>query len=292
MRRWRIPIALLLVYALVICFGGLRDKLILHPRTGAIRVVGAQSIRFARSDGGTTDAFVARSPGCRDRQPQAFVLEFTGNGSRAEEAAAAVAFLWQDRPVEAITVNYPGYGGSTGPASMDSMPAMELDAFDSVNKLAAGRPVIVSGYSLGCTAALYVAANRPAAGLILQNPPPLRQLIIGSFGWWNLWLGAVPIALQIPSEFDSIANARKCHEPAVLISSIHDTYVPPAYHKMVFDAYAGPHFSILLNGNHGTSPDGSPEYPTALDWLWQQLHLPRVPPSTAPTTTPTHEFAG
>ena len=175
---------------------------------------------------------------------------------------------------------------------MDSMPQMELDAFDDVQKLAAGKPVIVTGHSLGCTAALYVAAHRPAAGLVLENPPPLKQLIIGRFGLWNLWLGAVPIALQIPSQLDSIANARQCHEPAVLISGIHDTYVPPKYHMMVFNAYAGPHFSVALDGGHNTPADRSPQYPAALDWLWQKIGLSPAMPTTAPTAPLPHEVAG
>jgi uncharacterized protein len=198
-RRWRILTVLLLGYIALICFGGLRDRLVLHASNNAVGPVDARYVPFPRHDGGTTDAFIAYSPGCRDHSPEALVLNFTGNGTRAEFIAALIAQRWQNHPVETVTVNYPGYGGSTGPASMSSMPAMELDAFDEVAKLAAGRPVIVTGHSLGCTAALYVAANRPVAGLILQNPPPLRQLIIGHFGWWNLWLGATPSAPQIPS---------------------------------------------------------------------------------------------
>jgi predicted alpha/beta hydrolase family esterase len=292
MRHWRVPIALLAAYLLAISCAGLRDKMVLEPSTRPITVVGAESVQFKRSDGGVTDAFIADSPGCHDHKPDAFVLDFTGNGTRAELIAAAIAQRWQNRPVEAVTVNYPGYGGSTGPASMSSMPAMELDAFDDVKKLAGTKPVIVTGHSLGCTAALYVAAHRPVAGLVLQNPPPLKQLIIGRFGWWNLWLGAIPIALQIPHNLDSIANARMCHEPAVLISSIHDNYVPPKYHRMVFSAYAGPHFSLALDGGHNTAPDRSAEFPAALDWLWQQIGLPAPAPSTSPAPSPTHEFAG
>jgi hypothetical protein len=78
----------------------------------------------------------------------------------------------------------------------------------------------------------------------------------------------------------------------VLISSIRDTQIPVAYQKMVFDVYAGPHFPVSVNGNHGTPPDQSPQYSAALDWLWTQLHLPPVPPTTRPVTAPTHEFAG
>jgi hypothetical protein len=40
-----------------------------------------------------------------------------------------------------------------------------------------------------------VAANRPCAGLVLTNPPPLRNMILQRFGWWNLWLLATPVAL-------------------------------------------------------------------------------------------------
>jgi uncharacterized protein len=292
MRRLRVPLALLLAYALLISCAGLRDKLILHPSTQRVDAVGTQPLHFPRHDGGTTAAFAAFSPGCRDHAPEAFVLDFTGNGTRAEMIAAAIARRWGNHPVETISVNYPGYGQSTGPASMDAMPQMELDAFDSVSQIANGKPVIVTGHSLGCTAALYVAAHRPVAALVIQNPPPLRQLIIGRFGWWNLWLGAIPIALQIPPEFDSIANAQQCHEPAVLISGIHDDYIPPKYHHLVFDAYAGPHFLVAVDGGHNTAPTRTSDFYKGLDWLWRQSYLPADPPSTIPSGRASREFAG
>jgi pimeloyl-ACP methyl ester carboxylesterase len=288
----RIAVDLIVVSTLIFSFGCLRDQLILHPSHDAISLEGAQEVKFARRDGGTTDAFLARSPGCHSEEPQAYVLDFTGNGTRAEMIAAALADRWQNRPVETIAVNYPGYGASTGPASMTAIPPMTLDAFDSVNSLAAGKPVIVTGHSLGCTAALYVAAHRPAAAMILQNPPPLRQLIVQEWGWWNLWLAAVPIALEIPPELDSIANARNYHEPAVLISSIHDHHVPTVYHKMVYDVYAGPHFPLSLDGDHDLSPDTSPDFPIALDWLWKQLRLQPPPPSTSPYLASSNDCAG
>jgi hypothetical protein len=292
MRRLRIPAILLVAYLLLISCAGLRDKMVLHPDTRPLHAEGAQEITFKRSDGGTTSGFIAFSPGCADNTPEAFVLDFCGNGTRAEMVAAAIAWRWQNRPVEAITVNYPGYGTGTGPADMDTMPAMALDAFDSVAHLAAGKPIIVTGHSLGCTAALYVGANRPVAGLVLENPPPLKQLIIGRFGWWNLWLGAIPVAYQIPHQLDTIANARNCHAPAVLISAIHDDYIPPKYHHMVFDVYAGPHFSVPLNGGHNTPPTLAPNFQPALDWLWHQIALPPALPTTTPSTIPSRNWAG
>jgi pimeloyl-ACP methyl ester carboxylesterase len=281
-----------LLFALPFCGGCLCDGLILHPTTDPITPKDAQAMEFARRDGGTTDAFAAWSPGCGGCQPEAYVLCFTGNGTRAETVAAALAERWQNRPVEVIVVNYPGYGQSSGPASMSAIPPMALDAFDATSKLAAGKPVVVAGHSLGCTAALYVAANRSVSAVILQNPPPLRQIIIEELGWWNLWLLSIPIAMEIPPELDSIANARNCTEPAVLISSVHDHHVPTVFHKMVYHAYAGPHFSLSLDGDHDISPITSPEFPAALDWLWNKIHLPSPPSNPSPYFASSDDCAG
>jgi len=38
---------------------------------------------------------------------------------------------------------------------------------------------------------------------------PLKQLIVGEYGWWNLWLAAKPVAWQLPNSLDSIENAKR-----------------------------------------------------------------------------------
>jgi hypothetical protein len=257
-----------IAYLLVMSFGGCGDKLLLHPSTNAVDARGATRIDIPRPGGGIIEAWDARSAGAQSAAPQAVVLEFTGNGTRAEQVAIYVASRWGDHAVESWTVNFPGYGQSTGPAQLDRIPPMALEAFDAISKLAAGRPIIVCGNSLGTTAALYVAANRNVAGLVLQNPPPLRQLLLGHYGWWNLWLVAGPVALEIPSGLDSIANAGRCHEPAVIFTSQRDDYVPPAYHRKVIDAYAGPKRVVLLDGGHNAAADQSGDFRGAIDWLW------------------------
>jgi fermentation-respiration switch protein FrsA (DUF1100 family) len=258
-------LALLLLAAL----GGCADKLILHPSTNPIAVGNATRLEIPRPGDGMIEVWDARSPGAQSQAPDALVLEFTGNETRAEQVAMYVASRWGDHAIESWTVNYPGYGMSSGPAQLSAIPPTALSAFDAISKLAAGRPIIVCGNSLGTTAALYVAANRHVAGLILQNPPPLQQVIMGHFGWWNLWLGAGLAAVQIPHNLDSIANARCCHEPALIFSSQHDDFIPPAYHRKVINAYAGPKRIVLLDGGHNGAADQSDEFRGALDWLWK-----------------------
>src|SRR5258708_717473 len=64
-----------------------------------------------------------RTVACRGREPQAYVLQFIGNADRAEDAAARAAAQWEAHPVEVWAVNYPAFGGSTGPTSLKGSAA-------------------------------------------------------------------------------------------------------------------------------------------------------------------------
>lgn len=184
-----------------------------------------------------------------------------------------IAKEWGDRPAEVWAVNYPGCGGSPGPARMKSIPPTALAAFDALNQRANGRPILVTGQSLGTTAALHVAANRPVAGLILWSPPPLRNMLLLRHGWWNLWLLAVPVALAVPPELDSPRNAALARVPAVMVATGADSVVPLEYQNKVFGAYAGEkRFVRLPNSQHNPTLEGASisEYDDALQWLWHK----------------------
>jgi uncharacterized protein len=122
------------------------------------------------------------------------------------------------------------------------------------------------------TVALHVAANRPVGGLVLQNPPPLRQLILGRYGWWNLWILAGPVASRVPAELDSLANAPRVTAPAVFIASGDDGIIPASYHRRVIDVYAGPKRVIDMPGATHDSPltrEAAARFAEDLQWLWQ-----------------------
>ena len=175
-------------------FGGCADRLILYPSTNRLQVRGTTRLEVPVPGAGPPiEVWTARSPGAGRRgAARAFVLEFIGNASRGEYMAAAAAEEWGVAPVEVWAVNYPGYGGSPGPARLASIPPAALAAYDALRHRAGDRPIFVSGQSLGTAAALHVAANRPVAGAVLWSPPPLRNMILTRFGWWNLWLAGRP----------------------------------------------------------------------------------------------------
>jgi pimeloyl-ACP methyl ester carboxylesterase len=88
--------------------------------------------------------------------------------------------------------------------------------------------------------ALYLAAYHQVEGLMVQNPPALRELILQQSGWWHLrWLTGMAAA-QLPPELDSIANARWATVPAIFITAERDTIVTPHIQRQIISAYQGP----------------------------------------------------
>ena len=268
-------LAVLVFYWTVIGFFSLPDRLILFPTTTRIGAAGAtrRAVPFA---GGELEIWQAASRLARKTgRTDAYVLRFYGNADRAEHWVAAEAEMWNNRAIEVWGVNYPGFGGSTGPARLATLGPAALTAFDVLKEVAGDRPIIVFGASLGTTVALDIAAQRQVAGLILQNPPPLRQMILRQFGWWNLWLLAGPVAQKIPPELDSIANAKAVHAPAIFLLAEDDEVVAPRFQALVVDAYGGAKRLIPLPGaGHNSLIDdpGLTKLHEALDWL-----LPREP---------------
>jgi pimeloyl-ACP methyl ester carboxylesterase len=270
MRRFLIIIVAILLTVMFLAH--LPDLLILFPTTARIDAHGATR-KLIPFENGQLELWTARSQMAqRAGRADIYVLRFYGNADRAERWAAAEAEMWNGRAVEVWGMNYPGFGGSTGPARLKRIARAALVAFDELKHEAGERRIVLFGASLGTAAALYVAASRGAgiASLILHNPPPIRQMILQQFGWWNLWLLAGPLALQIPAELDSVANSKNIHAPAIFLLAEQDEVVAPRFHRLVVDAYAGEKRVIPLRGAYHNSPiegAGLADLYKALDWL-------------------------
>jgi pimeloyl-ACP methyl ester carboxylesterase len=276
---WRL-LAISVVYLIAMFFCHLPDHLILFPTRAPINAGGAvrKTIPFENGqlEVWSAQSQLARSKGTADM----YILRFYGNADRAERWPAAEAGMWSDRAVEIWGVNYPGFGGSTGPARLSKIGPAALAVFDEIKRYAGDRPIIPFGTSIGATAALHVAAQRPVAGLIVQNPPPLREMILRRFGWWNLWLLAGPIALQIPRDLNSISNAKATNASAIFLLAERDEVVPPRYHHLVVGAYAGEKRVISLrSASHNDPIEGTAmaDLNDALDWLLAKANAHRAP---------------
>ena len=263
--------AVLVACILMLFCTPLPDQLILFPTTQRIDASSAtrETIPFQN---GELEIWTARSRLAQQRnQVDACVLRFYGNADRAERWVALEAEEFGERAIEVWGMNYPGFGGSTGPARLARMSPAALTAFDALKSKAGNKPIFVFGASIGTAVAMDVAANCEVRGLVLHNPTPLRQVALGKYGWWNLWLLAGPVALRIPHELDSIANAKRIHVPAIFLLAENDEIVPPKFQRLVVDSFAGEKQVITLPGAYHNSPiEGSvvTEVQRAYDWLF------------------------
>ena len=263
-------LGLVVVYCGVIALAPLPDRLILFPTTNRIDAGGATRTAVAFSNGELEIWRATSKLARRSGRTDAYILRFYGNADRAERWVADEAEMWDNRAIEVWGVNYPGFGGSSGPARLASLGPAALAAFDELKRVAGERPIIVFGASLGTTVALDIAARRSVAGLILHNPPPIREMIYRQFGWWNLWLLAGPLAQKIPATLDSVTNAKAGRAPAIFLLANADEVVAPRFQGLVVAAYAGEKRVIHLPGAGHNSPLEAvalTKLHETLDWL-------------------------
>lgn len=247
-----------LAFCLCFMLPGCADKLLLFPSTDAIATAARQ--RPVPFEDGNLDVRVERLRTGASTEPDLYILEFLGNAERAEWGTRLPPLgKAGNRTVEVWRMNYPGYGASDGPARLKRIPPAALAAFDELARVAGGRPIVLHGTSLGCTAALHVAAGRDVAGLILENPPPLQNLILVRHGWWNLWVPALLVAMNVPSELNSLSTAPRVNRPAIFILSEADEVVPIGYQRKVLDAYAGPKQVVIRAGSGHNDPSTAAE---------------------------------
>jgi hypothetical protein len=249
------------------------DKVVLGTDPGPVDPAGARR-HVIQVNGRAVECWIARSPGARadaSRDPQAFVLFLVGKGTRTDGWTTAVADAWGDKPVEVWGMNYPGFGGSDGPPRLARVGPTALGTYDVLKQTAGTRPVFLQAASFGTAPALHVAARRPVAGLVLHKPPPLKQMILGSYGWWNLWLLAGPVAARVPDDLDSLSNASRARSPAVFLVHGSDEIIAPGHQRRVAETYAGPKRVIEMPGarhDDRLTQEASRQMGEALQWLW------------------------
>lgn len=208
------------------------------------------------------------------------ILKFPGTGGRAERAGSHPAECWPGTAAEVWAVNPPGYGSSPGSAHVADLPEVVRASWRFIENRLGSRPILISGNSLGCCSALYLASFAPVSGLLLRNPPPVHQLIAERwrYNWWNG--GAARwVAREFPAEMDVLANAARCHAPALFVRSGADRLVPVNFQQKIFEAYSGPKRVVEISGSghHDPIPESAwPAYFEALEWLRSSAGLSRA----------------
>lgn len=223
----------------------LADKFVLRPTRHPIPVAG-KSRRLIEVRGDRVEIWTHRNGAHATDEADLFVLKFPGTGGRAERGTDHPVDYWPDLKAELWTVNPPGYGCSSGRARLTKLAPVADAAYRALADVAEGRPIVVTGNSLGTASALHTSANNGVAGVVLRNVIPLKQLIAGHHGRRSLWVGAWLLSRVIPPQLDGISNAARSTAPCVFVMSGRDRTIPPPYQQLVIDAYAGPHQVMRL----------------------------------------------
>lgn len=179
-----------------------------------------------------------------------YVLRFLGGRGRAELATLDPADRLPGMAAEVWTVNVPGFGGSSNEARISLYPQTVMSVVDALIEASEGRPIWVTGKSIGTAAALLAATRSEVTTVILRNVMPMKELIKRRHSWWNAGLFSAWLNRQIPVELDAITNAKRCKARALFLVSSRDSLVPPALQHLVIDNYLGPKNVIYVAGDH------------------------------------------
>jgi pimeloyl-ACP methyl ester carboxylesterase len=200
----------------------IQRSLVFRPDTSDISsavsmVPGAEALRLVTNDGERLVAWW--KPPADAARPVYLYLH--GNGANLARRAARYNALTANG-AGLLALSWRGYGGSTGEPSE---AGMRRDAEAGHAWLAGAgiepRRIILFGESLGTGVATWLAARRPAAGLILDSPyASIVEIGARRYPW-------LPVRLLARDRFDAVAEAGKVRVP-VLASICRNDWLTPS----------------------------------------------------------------
>lgn len=180
---------------------------------------------IAAPDGVRLSAVLLRQPGAR-----ATILYFGGNGYTIERFGAWTASIFAPLGVDLMIVDHRGYGRSGGVPSQANLEADGVAAFDHLTRELGLDParIVLHGQSLGSFIAGRVAADRPAAGVVLESSATTTEQ------WVDANLRGVA-RLVVRTEIDpalrgrgNLANMARIEEPVLILVGRDDRTTPPS----------------------------------------------------------------
>lgn len=153
------------------------------------------------------------------REAKGLVLYFHGNGEMVEDLDYLLPFFRRAQ-VNALLIEYPGFGHAPGKPSEKEIHQTALSAYDWAQKEFPTLPKIAMGWSLGSTVATYLALEREVSYLFLLSAmTSLRETA------QNLFPG-VPDLFFTGNEFDVTRLVPKIKAPVSILHGTEDNLVP------------------------------------------------------------------
>ena len=238
----------------------LEERDVFQPQTTPVRpeTFNRRNIEVALPDGNILRGIAITRIGAR-----ANMLYFCGNAEMAQAMTLEMT-KWAERyNVNAICVDYRGYGASSGVPAVKHLADDALRVYDQTSETRRGLPTIVIGYAIGSLPATFVAASRQCSGLVLIAP-------ITSFEDQDMYprdhtRRLVPLyhkpfsgratmkpAFEIPAQIEPIYQIPNVAAPLLVIHGEDDTEIPSVCGMKIYSLAKGKKTLLLLQGmRHG-----------------------------------------
>jgi pimeloyl-ACP methyl ester carboxylesterase len=223
------------------------------PEAGLTLFRGAvqgELIHIVRPDGrrlAAYDVHPARLDDASDAASAPVVLFFHGNAGDIAMRAPMFADVVRRTGLRWVAPDYSGYGGNQGKPSEAEVELDALAAFDHLvaEGVAPGR-IVLFGQSLGGAVAVYLATQRPAAGLTVQS----SFASVGSMARRLYpWLPLTGVLAR--NVFPSADRLRNLRLPIVIAHGRRDRVIPFVEGEALRDAAPeGTAFIALDNAGH------------------------------------------
>ena len=184
---------------------------------------------------------------------EATVLFFGGNGFYLVQSLGYIQAL-TDLPVNLVMWDYRGYGVSDG---APSVPAFKSDALAvyryTVDSLGvAPSRLLLHGHSLGTFLASYVATEREAGAVVLENPATsVNGWVRNVIPWYIRLFVDVEVDDTLGAESNT-ARVRSIRTPLLVVGGTDDQVTAPDMARELYDAAsrAQRHLVMVEGGGH------------------------------------------
>jgi hypothetical protein len=183
--------------------------------------------------------------------PAPLLIYFGGN---AEEVSWLASTAGRYAGWSLLLVNYRGYGRSEGKPGETELFADALQIYDYAAKRVDVSRVAVMGRSLGSGVAVYLAAQRPVAGVILVSPyDSVESVAKGVYPF-------LPISLMLKHRFDSLSRAPGIKAPLLCLVASGDRVIPRPHSERLYATWGGPRQWREIRPADHDSLAGEPDY--------------------------------
>lgn len=240
---------------------------------------------WARAHFGEAEVVIPAADGVRlhgwlapaDRPgPAPLLIYFGGN---AEEVTGQLFQRPRFADWAMLLVNYRGYGQSEGEPSQPALFQDALGLYDWAIRRPEVDPdrVVAWGRSLGTGVAVYLAAERPLAGVLLISPYDSMSAVAARHYPY------APVGWLLRHPFDSLARAGAIQAPLLAIAAAEDGVIPVAHSRRLVEAWGGlKQLVVFDNGDHNNLPAANKDYWSKIAAFLDPIANPQAPTGVQP----------